>query len=410
MKAKRLKHIPIWLFLIGPIITICLLPFFNYVGEFWFRNVLRIICILIMIIMYVHEIYSKDFRITLPFGLFCLFLTWVFISECVEGFTSGAVLWDSYNNGTLIDYYLYVGCFFAFSMKMSNKEYVFNIQMIVSVILATGSLYTYLRYGIPYGTGLSSIFNQFNHYGYYLAVSCILPAMLIIYSKSSYIPVIAFGINSVVLILNDTFGAWLAVFIGLIFGIITYRVVYQKWSKKSFVILGLFLLISICVGYLDGRFFSSLMQFSLDTGKIKDLSNDITAADRIGSTRGIIWRYTIQYITEKPLFGWGIEGTQSMLMNATGSSRPHNEYLTYAVYFGIPALVLYLSAVMSVFFHNLKHKKQLSTTEIISMVTAFTYLVSACFGNIKSYTAPLLFIFLGMAYHSEKSVVSKTIT
>ena len=271
--------------------------------------------------------------------------------------------------------------------------------MIISSILAIETIYTFFRYGVPPIFGLCSVFNQFNHYGYYLAVSCTLSAAYIIFYKKSFLAYLSFVLNTFALIFNDTFGAWLAVLFALVFSVITNRIVYNSWSKKSIGMIGLFLLITILGGIIGGGIFISLDSFASDVGKVANASNDIESANSAGMGRIKIWKTTIQYIKEKPLFGWGIEGTDQMLMRATGSSRPHNEYLTYAVFFGIPAMIFYLCGVMSVFFHNLKYKNELSKIEITCMITAFAYLVSAFFGNIKSYTAPLLFIFLGMAYH-----------
>ena len=394
---EKLKLSPLLLFLISPLILLLFMPFNGLLGDFYYYIGLRVLCIIIVIVVFVHEFLHKKFKWNLSLVLFLLLVVWIITSECIEGFTNAAVFWDINNNGTLIDYLINILCFFAFTQTINNKKLLVNTQMIISAFLAIATLYTYYQYGIPKNWGLTSIYNNSNHYGYYLAVSCSLAGAYIIFEKLSYLAMISFGLNSLTLIYNDTFGAWIAVLFSLIFAIITYRVVFKRWSKNSVLVLLSFVVITVFGGLTGGGIVRTLNQFSNDVARIQNGKE----LDKIGSSRGILWRYTIEYIKQKPLFGWGIGGTDELLQSVAGNSRPHNEYLTYAVFFGIPAALLYLSGVMTVFFHNLKFKHELTSLEIICMITAFGYLVSACFGNIKSYTAPLLFIFLGMAYHKQ---------
>ena len=77
-------------------------------------------------------------------------------------------------------------------------------------------------------------------------------------------------------------------------------------------------------------------------------------------------------------------------------SRPHNEYLQYALFYGIPAALLYITGCFSVFLQDLRLEDRLDAMTFACLGAAFSYLVSAFFGNTIYCTAPFLFLFLGM--------------
>ena len=64
-------------------------------------------------------------------------------------------------------------------------------------------------------------------------------------------------------------------------------------------------------------------------------------AGSAGSGRWRIWRGTVSLIGQRPLLGWGMEAIYVHdLTSITVSTRPHNEYLQYALFHGIPAALL----------------------------------------------------------------------
>ena len=97
----------------------------------------------------------------------------------------------------------------------------------------------------------------------------------------------------------------------------------------------------------------------------------------------------------------GIEGISDQLNSECQIDRPHNEFLQYIIFFGIPGLLLYIAGIMSVFINGLKHKKKLDIYTIACIVAAFDYLFSSFFGNTMAYTTPFFFIILGLSYYQE---------
>ena len=86
-----------------------------------------------------------------------------------------------------------------------------------------------------------------------------------------------------------------------------------------------------------------------------------------------------------------------MILTETNiSDRPHNEFLQYSAFFGIPATVFYVAGILAIYLKALKNKYKLDIYAKASLITAFAYLVSSLFGNTMYYTTPYLFILLGI--------------
>ena len=78
--------------------------------------------------------------------------------------------------------------------------------------------------------------------------------------------------------------------------------------------------------------------------------------------------------------------------------RPHNEFMQYALFHGIPAAILYFVGCLGVFIRALRKKVYLDGASLVCLSAAFGYLVSSFFGLTLYTTAYFLFMFLGMGY------------
>ncbi len=97
---------------------------------------------------------------------------------------------------------------------------------------------------------------------------------------------------------------------------------------------------------------------------------------------------------ESPLLGFGVEG----LLNTHHVGTPHNELLQYAEFFGIPAALIYLSAVIAVIVTILKRSREFSSMTFVCFCVMVGYFVSSLFGVAIYYTTPFMYIFLGLTY------------
>ena len=246
---------------------------------------------------------------------------------------------------------------------------------------------------------VTAVFCQINHYGYYLCIHIMLGSGLFSLEKYKLYRCIGFisiVINTAALALNSSFGPWLACVCAFLFQVIVLAIVKHRFDMRSLTAAMSFLFVSAIMGFWTDNIFSSIFQFMTD---VKSVADDSQVADSAGTGRWELWKFTVERIFEKPLFGYGIEGINQALEEATGSSRPHNELLQYAVFYGIPAALIYIAGFFSVFIRGFKYRKSLDNATIICLTGAFAYLISSLFGNTMFYTAPFFFIFLGLGYY-----------
>ena len=102
-------------------------------------------------------------------------------------------------------------------------------------------------------------------------------------------------------------------------------------------------------------------------------------------------------IPDRPIFGYGPEGLTGDYAAAVGVDRPHNELIQYAVFLGIPALLMYLSALITLFVRQWRNMKQLSGLTIVAAGVVVGYVTSSLFGNTMFNTVPYYWMMLSFA-------------
>ena len=366
----------------------------------------------------------------IPLLLFLVLCLWMLVSTALNGFTKDALKGGEYRNESLFLFFAYFLIYYFCSSTIKKEKFkkASGYILLASSWLA-GILSLVHRYVKPLvsmeeiASGrISFVFHQFNHYGYFLTLAITLSAAFFVLGKGAKQKVFAgltFCFNSVVLTINATFGCFIAVCAALVFLIIVVAIIEKRFNMTALVPLILFLIISYITGKYFNSFFTDLAGLFEDVKMISgkstagsqgaaligsDSAQNVRTAGDAGTGRWSLWTSTVRYIRERPLFGWGIEGIGRRLENETGySDRPHNEYLQYAAFFGIPAAILYISGVLSVFIKALHRRANLDRTSAACLIAAFGYLVSAFFGNTMYYTAPFFFIFLGIGSSVSKS-------
>ena len=294
---------------------------------------------------------------------------------------------------------IYFTYFFAsqFNFKIDNKLLV-SLIIVGSIISLYG---IFQSFGIDFMqdsnfSGLpviAGMYNQ-NFLGSYLVI--LLPVTTFIFlldGKTKYL--LAFFVQFYCLLGTLTRGAWL----GFIFSFAVLIIFSIKGTitfvnaKNKFIMLLSCILITIFLfdisnnGILIGRFFSIFI----------DSSNFIKGEDiaYVGSYRGFIWSKTIEYIVEKPIFGYGIQNIMiyffSDHMNEMRETlgqiilvnNVHNEYLQIAVSTGIPSLLVISTAALSVLKKGIKNLK----SDVI-----FIPIIALLIGYLVQYFFSLSFI------------------
>ena len=255
-----------------------------------------------------------------------------------------------------------------------------------------------------------ALFANCNHSAYYMNVAGIVAAVSFMLSKDTktkIISMISFVLNAEALLLNNTLGALIGMIVGLMFSVLVISLCKKKLTLYPLVFIAIMALLVflnrfICPDLYNQTVSSFVRMFS-DASQVSKGKDSITGHE--GSGRLALWLRTIDYIKERPIVGFGPDGTAERLSMElkTINTRVHNEYLYYAVSFGIPGLLLYLSCILNVYFRGLFNRDRLSTVQIVGLTAAFAYFVSAFFGNTKWYSAPYAYIMLGLGYYIKGS-------
>ena len=130
-------------------------------------------------------------------------------------------------------------------------------------------------------------------------------------------------------------------------------------------------------------------------------SGDIdSATDGIdgGSGRFTLWKAAIKIMLKYPIFGCGPENVQYIIGNygASPMAIPHNEVLQIGANMGIPAMLVYVTAIIWFGVVAIKNIKKISNTALIAGSAAATYLASSLVGVSMTIAACFLFFMLGM--------------
>ena len=202
---------------------------------------------------------------------------------------------------------------------------------------------------------------------------------------------------TVTLLINNTFGA----FIGASFGIVAAYVFYfvRRGKVKWYVFLPVVIFITLTV-LNSVQIIPSATPIVSDVAKTaEDVQKIVTSdpgADSAGSSRWVLWKNTFERILQRPIFGFGPEGFVGENKLVPAGTTTHNEYLQMAGYLGIPALLLYLAALVTLAVKQWKRLKRLDPLVAIAAGGTVAYLVSAFVGNPVFNTAPFFWMFLGL--------------
>ena len=340
----------------------------------------------------------------LPIFIFLLYMIWTLISSVLSDNKNLAFFGTDYRKDGYISYIAYAGCFgLAFCMSSKNFKkallYMFAIIAILTIIIAGIASHGRLLNLICCFDIKTASFYSFNHYGYYLMIATAISAFLFITEENKILKVInalMYTFLLYYLVLNDTFGCYLALILTFI---IYFIITIVKKGKK--------LPISICIAILVLiSVFANTGNKNIAKNNIQTLSKDVTnivttpSTDKkfnsAGTGRMLLWRYGIKFFMERPIFGYGQENLEAKyLENQISQDRPHNLLIQLATTSGLPGLLLYISAICVILWRSLKKLDMNNQLHITFMFVVISYLISAMFGNSMYYTSPYFFILLG---------------
>lgn len=386
----------------------------EWIGDYY-RPIIMVFTVFAVFFAFIaiksYRSYAKQSEIkktadSFPFILFVVLCGLIIISTIVNH-TSRAMIWGFSNRGEGIVMVLcYFLVFYNCGSKINSEKIkyaVIGLYLLTSIAIATIVLFDYFGINIKFlvNGDFTAIFYHRNFYAYYLTMAIMLSAALFALEKNKAARIFAFFsfcLNSVVLAFNNSFGGFIACLVAFVFLIVSASIKKGKFSFSALATLLVFLAICFAVGLKYESFFSELVTLGNDVEKIATNAED---ADSAGTWRWGLWRKTWEYIKERPFIGYGIEGTVDRLAADTGQEKVHNEYLDYAVEYGIPAALLYIAGLMSVFIKALIRRKSVDNATLVCLTASLGYIASAFFGNRMIFILPFFFIFLGLANNTE---------
>jgi len=274
----------------------------------------------------------------------------------------------------------------------------------------------YDRHGLRVGhfyKGLTGSFYNLNHLGYYITVCTMLVSCLAVKAEklSSKIMWSIYAVYCYfIIIMNDTFGCYLAIFAALVTILAVVLMKLKEKTPKTCVNAALPLILFICVNIIfcavkpnDNPIVKNFKVLGKDVKTIATTEN--IEEEHAGSGRLEMWLATVDMIKEKPILGYGPDNLKPHYVEREVKlDRAHNEPLERAVATGVPSALIYYAAVIMAIIAYFKSKKWHDTTYFASFIAVVGYLVSSLFGVQLFYTGGFFFIFLAFAMSPDATV------
>ena len=241
---------------------------------------------------------------------------------------------------------------------------------------------------------VGAIFSNPNHFAYFLSVSIMAAAGLFLTEDSRKLRVLsgsAYTLQTVMLLYNATLGGYVAVWAGLMMLLIASLVRKDGAIARILVLMAI---LAVCSTAFRETSYDVIRDVQLSVDSLNQESDIAsTAVDRL-----VMWKQALGYIARRPLLGFGPDGSGVLEFGCEPvlNDRPHNEYLQYAVFFGIPGALMYLSALGTLFVRCIRKIKQLSAVGLILGGMVFAYCASAFVGNSMYYTTVYFFMILAL--------------
>lgn len=332
-----------------------------------------------------------------------LYLLCILISTAINGLDEKAVHGVSFRNiGVfhILAFYLIYLYLTANICGRKAKDFVLLSYIAVSDCIAASALIDRYIYNLPAFAGkkeISAIFFNGNHYGYFLTMAILISAGMFLYYSDRRIQLfggLSMLLNAFILLLNHSMGCIIAVITVLLLLLIVSLFKNRVLLKRLFLVLAVF----IVLGFAGLIFYRGLSQeLSTLLGDLQAIIAGSADAGSAGHNRWMLWSVTAEYISQRPLFGYGCEGISDLLMDATGRANPHNELLSWAAFFGIPAAIFYLFSILSASAFWIKNKVWNDAPASCAALGACGYFISSLFGVPMFYTLPFFFVFLGLS-------------
>jgi len=337
--------------------------------------------------------------------LLAALLLWSVISCILSDNISQSLFGDEYRQEGVAMYFAYYGVFSAAFLLRSEKHRKNVVVLLVLFALPVAAAMAFendwLRAVLNFqGSKHASPFFNINHAAYYLCVVIMGAASRFVLCEEKPAKMLfwaaSFAFLTLTLLINCSLGPYLAVISGLAVMFIAGLALKKRTWKRVLVVCLIFLAVT-------GIYMLSNQRLAKDTGRlVGDLSGiaegNGAVEERAGSGRWPLWTAAVGFVKEKAVFGYGPDNLGEQYAKAGISvDRPHCVPLQIAASLGLPALALYLSALIVYIVSFFRRKKITTALDLMFFSTGAAYFISSLVGNSMFYTTPYFCMIWGMA-------------
>lgn len=353
-------------------------------------------------------------------------LFWSFISACLSDDVVTSFIGTALKRDGFLAYCMYASVFGLAYFIGDNrwiKRFLICYSAIASIMCLVMMFY---EWQIPVLVYMSHSFScatfmNPNHFGYYLGMSimCLFGLYFMdlyrakesdekVISKIGIYYIVSFGWQVYAMMINNSLGTFVGIVCAIIISMIFWKIRFGRlglfaWIPGIIVVIITFMSYMGWINNLWGETVGeSLTQFVLDLFIVAEHAEGF---EKAGTNRIGLWIETLKLIPHRPIFGYGPEGLTGHFQDVNTYDRPHNEYLQLAVFCGVPALLMYLSALITLCVDRCKRLKAISPVTIAVAGVVLGYLANAFFGFTLYYTTPYYFMFLGFVAGSVKDKI-----
>ena len=395
--------------MVGMIVLVLILDLFTTTMAetqyYDFHNIFRIFdytAIALGVILLAVKIVKHELHIELRDLFFAGFMVCIVISTCINGLSHEAAF------GLPVRFVGVFNMIAFFIVYMQASGYIERVQFRYTILLGYVFVADAIALSVLYDkyvsiieayqnkAGISAVFVNSNHYGYFLAMAIMIGIGMYIYEDDRRLMVIGAVsglLNLGILALNMTLGAVLAVGICIVGMLLVILLKERDRLRRILILFGIMILSVIAVLALSSSIRADVAKLFSDMAKILSGKSDGTE----GSGRWVLWQTTIKYISEKPLFGHGCEGITLRLQEECGIGDAHCEPMTFAAYYGIPGMILYLCGIIASAVSYFRHRAELPGNCKVAFLAACGYFLSSLVGVPMFNTAPFFYVFIGMS-------------
>lgn len=314
-------------------------------------NIALIIASIIIIVLYTSKTkISKFIMVAIIYELYLFIITLASNGDWYQTIINAT---STITLCMLIEYYMKVDC-----------KGLFGIMSLLLGTLITANLITIILF--PEGMYITRFYNNY-FLGYdNIIITYILPALCVslFYAylnkgKADLQFYILFIICLSTVIIRWTATNLVMLFILAIFLIVQRFINTKIFNLLNYLITNIVFTISIVI-YKMQYLFSYLI--------VNILNKDLTFTGRVD-----IWNRNLEYIKEKPIFGYGIEFEGNRILKNDGFSHAHNQYLEIIYESGVIGLALFGYLIISIIqkLHKYKNHK---FTKIISLFICLIFI------------------------------------